>query len=263
MFRIAVLLIVAVALAPLSGVYAHGEYDAELDELHEHIDDYRAEVERLIGEAEAIVETHRKGGDAAAMVPALIDSWEDVGIHGAIELHASLTYPGVWQGIVGLQEAVESDADTDRVQAAADELAAALWQGLGAVRLVASRVESGEFARAPNEPPEGDTGEQIAHIQDELKQAVAAYDDGDLERAEKLIHGAYMQRFEFLEGGLIAQDAALVEDLEMDFNARLPQLMRQGADLDAVRAKLHDMLADLDRAGQLLTAAEAARGNVF
>lgn len=178
-------------------------------------------------------------------------------------MHATVTYPGVWQRIVGLREAVESHADIDRVQAAADELAAALWQGLGAVRLVASQVESGEAASAPSDPPEGDSGEQIAHIQDALKQAVAAYDDGDLERAEKLIHDAYMQRFEFLEGDLIAQDAELVEKLELDFNAGLPRLMQQGAELEKVRAKLDEMLADLDRADQLLTKAESDRESVF
>lgn len=253
----------AAALVPLTAVHAHGEYDAELDELHEHIDDYRAEVERLMGEAEEIVETRRDGGEAAAMIDNLIDSWEEVGIHGAIELHASVTYPGVWQGLVELQEAVESDADIDRVQAAADELAAALWQGLGAVRLVASQVESGEVESAPSGPPGGDSGEQIAHIQDELKQAVAAYDDGDLERAEKLIHDAYMKRFEFLEGDLIAQDAELVEQLELDFNAGLPRLMQQGAELEKVRAKLDEMLAELDRADQLLTEAESDRESVF
>jgi len=253
----------ALALLPLGMLHAHGDFDDELAEFHKHIADYRADVERLTGEAEAIAATYRDGGDAAAMLQPLIDSWEEVGIHGAIETRATVIYPNVWQGILGLKQAVENDAGVEPVQSAVEALAGALWQGLGAVRLAASQVRQGEPASAPPSPPEGDSAEQIARIQSELEQAVEAYAGGDLERAEKLVHDAYMQRFEFLEGELIAQDAALVEDLELDFNARLPQLMQQGADLEAVRDKLDEMHAELDRAGELLAAAEAERGEVF
>ena len=254
------------ALLPMvlpMGVHAHGDFDDALAEFHKHIDDYRADARRLIDEAETVAATYRDGGDAAALIQPLIDSWEEVGIHGAIETRATVIYPNVWQGILGLKQAVENDAGVEAVEGAADTLAGALWQGLGAVRLAASQVGQDEPASAPPSPPEGDSAEQIAHIQAELEQAVEAYAEGDLKRAEALVHDAYLQRFEFLEGELIAQDAALVEDLELDFNARLPQLMQQGAEVEAVREKLDEMRADLDRAGELLAAAEAERGEVF
>jgi len=251
------------ALIAVSPARAGGDFGPELAEFHKHIDDYRADVERLIGEADAVVETYRAGGDAKAGVQALIESWEEVGVHGAIETRAMVLYPTIWQAILGLMQAVEGDAGAEPVQAAADQVGVALWQGFGGVRLAASQAQQGQADAPTAAAPDGDAAEQIAQIRTELEQSVEAYLAGDLARAESLIHDAYMKRFEFLEGDLIAQDAELVEDLELDFNARLPQLMQGGADEAEVRARLDDMLADLERAGELLEQAEAARPEVF
>lgn len=262
-FFFPLLIITLAGLIAVADVRASGEFGPELAEFHKHIDDYQAEVERLIGQANAVAATYRDGGDAKAAVQALIDSWEDVGVHGAIETRATILYPTIWQAIVGLMQAIENDAGHEPVQVAANTLGGALWQGFGGVRLAAFQVEQGQTASAPPAAPEGDYGEQIAHIRDSLERAVEAYADGDLRRAEALIHDAYMKRFEFLEGDLIGKDAGLVEDLEMDFNARLPRLMQQGAKPAEVRAKLDDMLTDLDRAAELLARADADRPEVF
>ncbi len=256
-------LLVAAATISVAPVHAHGEAGEDLAEFHKHIDDYRADVERLIGEADAIVEVYREGGDAEAGVQSLIESWEEVGIHAAIETRATILYPLVWQAVLGLMQAVEGDAGVEQVRAAAADIGAALWQGLGGVRLAAFQVEQGQAVAAPTPAHAGGGAEQIAQIRTELEQALEAYAAGDLKRAEMLVHDAYMKRFEYLEGDLIGQDAELVEDLELDFNARLPQLMQQGAKVAALRDKLDDMFADLDRAAELLARAEADRPKVF
>ena len=55
----------------------------------------------------------------------------------------------------------------------------------------------------------------------------------------------------------------LVEDLEIDFNVRLPQAIQQGATVDEVRAVVDRMQVKLDRARELLKEAEASRSDVF
>ena len=78
-----------------------------------------------------------------------------------------------------------------------------------------------------------------------------------------LVHDTYLQRFEGVEGDLIAQDAALVEDLEKDFNVTLPQAISKDLGVDAVRKAVEAMQVKLDRARELLVKAEKSRKDVF
>jgi len=248
-----------------SAAQAGGNFGPELEEFYKHLDDYQAEVVTLIEETEAIVAAYPNADSVKPMVDALLERWEEVGLHGAIETRAPILYPTVWRALLGLIQATEGDMPAEQVAASADEVAAALWQGLGGVRLAAYQVQQDPDAvdAVAETPPDGDRGEQIARIKEELQQAAAAYADGNLARAETLIHDAYMKRFEYLEGDLIGQDAELVEKLELDFNARLPQLMEQGAEQAEIQARLSEMFADLDRAAELLAQAEAERPEVF
>ena len=256
------LFLLALVLA-FSSAHAHGDYEADVDEFHLRLDEYRQDVMRLLDCADEIAAAYSNEADAETSAQKLIDLWEEVAVHGAIERKASILYPPVWQAISNLQQALKTDAGEADLQAAQDDLAVALWQGLGGVTLAANQYEQGMDQVAAPAAPEGDYAEQIAAIRDELEQAVQAYADNDVKQAQKLVYNAYMQRFEFLEADLIAQDAELVEKLELDFNAGLPQLMQQGADVAAVREKLARMNAELDQAEALLAASEANRSEVF
>ena len=77
------------------------------------------------------------------------------------------------------------------------------------------------------------------------------------------MHDTYLQRFEGVEGDLIAQDAALVEDLEKDFNVTLPQAISKDKGVDSVRKVVETMQTKLDRARVLLVEAEKSRKDVF
>ena len=133
-----------VCLAPASQLaLAHGEFDEEqLAEFHEHMDDFLDEIEELVADVDAIVSKDRAG---KADVDALIEHWEEVGVHAVIEIRATVTYPDIWQGIVLLQQAVEA-GDSGNIAAAGGSLKAAFWQSFGAVRLAASQVRSGTSA---------------------------------------------------------------------------------------------------------------------
>jgi len=256
------LLLLALVLA-FSSAHAHGDYEADVDEFHLRLDEYRQDVMRMLDCADEIAAAYSNDADAEASAQKLIDLWEEVALHGAIETKASILYPPVWQALSKLQQALKIDAGEADLQAARDNLAVALWQGLGGVTLAANQYEQGMDQIPAQAAPEGDYAEQIAAIRDELEQAVQAYADHDVKQAQKLVYNAYMQRFEFLEADLIAQDAELVEKLELAFNAGLPQLMQQGAEVAAVRNKLARMNAELDQAAALLAASEANRSEVF
>ncbi len=143
-YRIAAMVALCLAAQPFSPAFAHGEIDAEhLDEFHLHLDDYEEEVEELVAEIRAIASAGA-GGDSAAPAPdELVEHWEEVGVHGAIETKASVTYPDIWQALVVFKQAVEEARGAEAVSAAADELEAALWQGYGALRLAAASVDEG------------------------------------------------------------------------------------------------------------------------
>lgn len=259
---------IAVTLVTTPGrVLANGDFDeALLAEFYEHLDEFQAEITDLTGELDPIVAAYRKGEDVAPRIQALIDHWEAVTVHGAIERKATITYPRVWQALIGLQQAADAGKPADQIAAAADRVDAALWQGMGAVRMVAYQVTSAPSAAAgtttkPDEP--ASSAETIRHIVTALDQAVAAYGEDELTRAESLIHEAYMSRFEGLEGDLIEQDPDLVSSLERDFNATLPMLMQRGASLDEVHQQLDAMKTQLHTAGELLEEADKSRSEVF
>lgn len=259
----------ALSLAMLSGpapVHAHGEADESVQEFHEHIDDYRGEIDAFVADIEPIVAAYRDGDDVQPMIDGLIERWEDVAVHGAVETHVPSMYPGIWQGIIGLQQATLEARPAEDVASVAADLEAALWQALGALRLAAVQVESGERGHAEAAHDGGDAAagpETVDRIIAELDDAVDAYAGGNTDRAEALIHDAYMKRFEYLEGDLIEQDAELVSQLEQDFNATLPLLMQNDASTDQVREALAGMKNQLERARELLVEAEQSRSEVF
>lgn len=256
-------LLAGLALFPAAPAFGHGEVDEDmLAEFQLHLDDYREDVEHLIEELAPIVDAHAAGRDTGDAMAELIEHWEDVAIHAAIETRATVTYPTVWQAVIGLQQATSGGADAAAVQAAAERVKAALWQGYGAVRLAASQVGQATAAPAESEPPASGP-ETVARIIEDLEAAVAAYRDDELSRAEGLIHAAYMNRFEGLEGDLIARDPELVSRLEKDFNATLPLLMQQGAPLARVNEQLDAMRAQLETASRILEDVEQSRSEVF
>jgi len=241
--------------------HAHGEAGEDLDEFQEHLDDYQQDVNKLSSILDGIVDDYAADKDAAAGVDAFVEEWEEVDYHLVVETKATPLYPAIWQGIVGLRDAISNDAPDSEVRAAADDLEAALWEGMGGVRLAAANPD---LAAGGGEQHAAETPhDTIHHIEDDLDHAVEDYADGELAEAKDLIMKTYLNRFEGLEGDLIEQDPKLVVGLEEDFNARLPMLMEQGAPVEKVQAKVDEMKKGLERAEQLLMEKETAKSEVF
>ncbi|MDZ7686129.1 MAG: hypothetical protein U5O39_14870 [Gammaproteobacteria bacterium] len=89
----------------------------------------KTEVNELIADLEPIVAAHQRGEDTAGAIEDYIEHWEDAGVHGAIEMKATVTYPSIWQAIIMFQRAA---AAGNNVEAAAERVKSALWQGYGA-----------------------------------------------------------------------------------------------------------------------------------
>lgn len=262
---VAVFALCALYILPVPQAAAHGEADEEmLAEFHEHLDDYRAEIDALRAELPPIVDGYAAGKAVAPQVATLIEHWEEVAVHAAIERKATVTYPGVWQALIALQQAVEDGRAPADVRDAGERVEAALWQGFGALKLAASQVGSGTSAPAVASTDAAESGpETVERIIADLEQAVAAYEANELRRAESLIHETYMTRFEGLEGDLIERDPELVTGLERDFNATLPLLMQRGASMQEVEAALQSMKLQLETASTILASVEQSRSEVF
>lgn len=249
-------------LLATAGVRADGPVGEHVNDLQAHLDEYTEEVVWLLGQVDGIVGAYEKGGLQAAKPAAVVDHWESVKFHSAIETNYVPLYASIWQGLIGVRTAIEKEAPGAAVRAQQERLAQALWQSLGAVKLAAQYQERGLLP--PVEATAASTpAETLDIIERELDRVVAKYAEQLPDEAVKIVQATYLNRFEGIEGVLIEQDAALVEDLEVDFNVTLPKALQDGAPVDTVREIVEDMQAKLERAGGLLEEAGKNRADVF
>jgi len=141
-YTLSALVALFLAAQPSTPALAHGEVDSQhLAEFHLHLDDYEEEIEALIADVRKIVSARTDGGNGGPSVEKLIEHWEEVGVHAAIERKATVTYPDIWQALVAFRQAVEKDRGAEALARAAQDLEAALWQGYGALRLAAANAD--------------------------------------------------------------------------------------------------------------------------
>jgi hypothetical protein len=253
------------ALAGAQGVAASGEIGEHVNDLEAHIDEYTEEVKWLLDKADGIVEAYAADGAEAAQADQLTEHWEAVKFHGAIETTYVPVYANIWQGIYGIQQAI----DDGKPQAAVREQQAiferALWQALGAVKLAAQQQQQAGAPAAARHEGHDEAGpaatlEQIGRTLDEI---VATYANEGAGKAKSMVHATYMNRFEGVEGVLIEQDAALVEALEKDFNVTLPMALDEEAPVKQVKEIVQAMQTKLEKAASLVADAEQQKKDVF
>ncbi|MBU2979275.1 hypothetical protein [Alteromonas sp. C1M14] len=245
-------------------VSANGVISEHVNNLHEHLSEYGEEVTWLTEKFAAVVDDYAAKGKGQVDTNVMIDYWEEVDFHSAIETQYVPVYASIWQGIYGVKQAIDKGADISAVRAEQSKLNQALWQGLGAVKLASEYQKKGLVAEVKTTEVEPTTAPEIIDdIKKRLDRVVAKYAEQLSEVATTLVHDTYLQRFEGIEGDLIGQDASLVEDLEKDFNVTLPLAISQDKGVDAVRAVVDAMQGKLDKAQVLLEKAEENRKSVF
>ncbi|WP_339617663.1 hypothetical protein [uncultured Gilvimarinus sp.] len=253
-----------VSLLAAQGALANGPVGEHVNHLADHVDAYTEEVNWIIGKMDVMVSTYESKGPDAAETDKVVDYWESVNFHAAIETNYIPVYAAIWQGLYGVKGAIDAKKPLAEVRKQQQMLEQSLWQGLGAVKLAAQYQQKGLLGTvkttdsAPTNPPE--TLDEIKH---RLDRVVAKYAEKLPDVATTLVHDTYLNLFEGVEGALIEQDADLVEDLEKDFNVTLPKAIDSDQSVDAVRKVVQAMQGKLDRAKALLVKAGQERKDVF
>jgi len=206
---VAIGLLAATLLAP-STALANGEIGDHVKAFEQHIDDYAADVAKLDDRLDALAERYAQGENVAGDVKAVVEAWEAVKYHAAVETVATPLYPPIWQAISGLRQAVKSGEGPGVVRERAEQLTAALHEGLGGLKLKAAMTQSEGSGLAAESDRAGGPEAAFQRIRKHLDSAVAEYADGNPDGAKQHIHNAYFNEFEGLEGGLIEQDPELV-----------------------------------------------------
>lgn len=259
---IAPLVALAITLLVAGQVRASGAIGEHVNDLSSHIDQYTQDVNWLIGKVDGIVDAYEKGGLTAAQPAAVVDHWEAVDFHSAIETNYVPLYGAIWQGLFGVRTAIENEQPVATVRAEQQKLEQALWQSLGAVKVAADYQKRGLLPTVENTEAASPM-ETVDIIQRNLDRVVAKYAEKLPEDAIALVQDIYLNRFEGIEGDLIALDADLVEDLEVDFNVRLQKAIQDGRTVGEVRDVVVAMQGKLDKCRALLEKAKSSRSEVF
>ncbi|MEM0953783.1 MAG: hypothetical protein AAGI24_06555 [Pseudomonadota bacterium] len=241
---------------------ADGAVGEHVNDLSGHLEEYAGEVEWLLTNVGAMVTTYAAEGAAAAKPERVVDFWEEVKFHSAIESNYVPLYASIWQGLFAVRGAIEEGQPEADVRSALAQLEQTLWEALGAVKMASQFQDQGLLQAVATREAITPTATLI-EIKQRLDRILAKYAEQLSDEAIKLVQEAYLTRFEGVEGALIEQDAELVEVLEIDFNVTLPKAIQDGASIDDVRGIIVDMQAKLDKARVLLKEAERNRSSVF
>lgn len=244
--------------------FANGPVGEHVNHLSDNIDTYSEEITWLSTKVEAMINRYQEGGVEAAKPEQLVEYWEEVKFHSAIETNYVPVYASIWQGLFGVKGALEEQAPMEEILKQQRFLEQSLWQALGAVKLAAQYQDKGLTEKvATTQANPSNSLEALDAIKSRLDRVVAKYAEKLPKEAVGIVHDTYLNLFEGVEGELISLDAELVEDLEKDFNVILPQAIQNGQSLDDVRDVVDTMKGKIDTAHALLEQSAQERKDVF
>ena len=234
-------------------VLANGDVGEHVNHLSANINKYEEEVNWLSKKVEGIVAVYEKSGAKKAHAEALMEHWEAVDFHAAIETNYVLIYASIWQGLYGVKDSIDNKTPIANVKAEQVKLQKALWQALGAVKMAAKYQDLGLVAAVKTTAgaPKNSI-EALVVIDKNLHKVVAKYAEKLIDTATTIVHDTYLNLFEGVEGELIALDAELVEDLEKDFNVTLPKAIKGQKSVAEIRDIVVAMTKKISKAKALL-----------
>jgi len=252
------------ALLTSGQVAANGPIGEHVNHLQDHLDNYTKDVQWLITKVDGIVTTYESKGRKAAQTDAVVDHWEAVDFHAAIETNFVPLYAKIWQGLYGVKQSIDDELPIDEVRQQQAVLEQVLWQALGAIKLAAQYQEQGLLStiKTSSSTPTTLIG-SLDEVKHQLDRVVAKYAEKLPGEAIKIVHDTYLNLFEGVEGALIEQDADLVVALEKDFNVTLPKAIEDTKSVDNVQQVVADMKDKLNHAKDLLQAANKEKKAVF
>ncbi len=259
-----VTLLSAAALFTAPVTFANGPIGEHVNHLSDNIENYSQEVNWISSKVEEMIKRYQDGGVEEAKPDLLVEYWEEVKFHSAIETNYVPVYASIWQGLYGVKDALEEQESIEEIRKQQRFLEQSLWQALGAVKLAAQYQDKGLTEKvATTQANPTNSLEALDAIKGHLDRVVAKYAEQLPKEAVSIVHDTYLNLFEGVEGELISLDANLVEDLEKDFNVVLPQAIQKGQSLDEVRKVVNTMKGKIDKAHDLLEKSAEERKDVF
>lgn len=111
---------------------------------------------------------------------------------------------------------------------------------------------SGEKAEAEAAATPQQAIAEIGRVRAGLTAGLAAYAEGDAEKAEQLVGDAYLEHFELVEAPLEERDEELNEELEELISIEIRQEMKQGASRVEVEKLVNEAERELTSAEKVL-----------
>ncbi|TDT42949.1 hypothetical protein DES49_0749 [Halospina denitrificans] len=254
-------LVLLFAAMPVTAL-ASGEIGDHVEDLKAHLGEYDSEVKDFNAKVDGLVDSYAEKGGESVNTAKLIEWWEDVKFHAAVEVNYVPVYASIWQGIYGVKEAIDEGKAAAEVRKQQRALEQAMWKGMGAVMLAAKNQADGGTSEG-DDSGKVSGSDAVDRILTNLDEVTIEYAENESEEATEIIHNTYLNLFEGIEGALIEQDAELVEDLEKDFNVGLPKLIENGASVSEVTDYVKAMKKKLKRAQKLLEKGEQDKKDVF
>ena len=157
----ALVLASAVTFSMLSSqALANGAIGDHVNNLHAHIGEYTEEVHWLESKFGSVVDAY-EAKDKSLKTDALIEYWEEVDFHSAIETQYVPIYASIWQGIYGVKVAIDEGKAVADVRVEQEKLNHALWQALGAVKLASQYQKKGLVGKVQTTEKEPTTGPEV------------------------------------------------------------------------------------------------------
>ena len=239
--------LVLYCLISLNHVHADGPVGEHVNDLHAHLDEYAGEIVWLLSQVEGILERYEEAGVGSAKPETIVDHWEAVKFHSAIESNYIPLYASIWQSLFAVRTAIERKQYVLMIRNEVETLEEVLWQSLGAIKLAAQYQDQGLLEETKTREAVTPSTTLI-EIKQRLDRVLAKFAEKLFDEALKIAQEAYLTRFEGIEGMLKKKDAKLVEDLEVDFNVNLPNAIQDRVAVYELRTVIQDMQGKLDQA---------------
>ena len=97
-------------------VLANGPIGEHVNHLKENLKDYSEDVEWMISKVDTMVTDYETKGAKAVKSDDLIEYWESVKFHSAIETNYVPVYASIWQGIYGIKMAIDDKKPASEVR---------------------------------------------------------------------------------------------------------------------------------------------------
>ena len=235
--------------APL--VYGDGPVGDHVNDLKGHLNEYGGEVEWLTKEIRKIVDRYDNLGLSGVDSEEIIDRWETVKVHSAIESTHVPLYASVWQSLFSIKTGIDQQLPIKEVNAALGQLEVKLWQSLGAVKLAALYQDQGLLETVQTRSAVTPRA-ILTEINQQLDRVLAKLAERLPDQALEILQETYAYSFEAVEDEIKKKDSGLARELEIDFKIRLPEIISSDGDSREVEMLFQATKSKIDEARRLI-----------